>query len=95
MVAHTSKPDTVILNVSLPSDLVAAIDQVVGAAQRDAFVRAAIGDRIRRIAAFREGLARLQDTVIPEWETPESTAAWLREIRDWPDHWADDSRGGG
>jgi hypothetical protein len=88
---HASTSETVTLNVVLPADLVAALDDIVGAEGRNEFVHAAIGDRIRRMRAFRQGLQRLQNAAIPEWDTPESTAAWLREVRDWPDQWDDDA----
>jgi hypothetical protein len=70
--------------------MVAAIDELVGFDHRPAFVRAALEDRLRRLQDVGSFVGHLSATDVPEWATEESTAAWLREIRDWPDRWADE-----
>lgn len=76
--------------VPIPAGLAASIDAIVGADGRVAFVRSALEGRVQRPRRFNEAIERLQGATIPEWDTPESTAAWLREIRQWDDHWDDD-----
>lgn len=36
---------------------------------------------MRRVAAFERVVGSGKDNGIPEWETSESTAEWLRELR--------------
>jgi metal-responsive CopG/Arc/MetJ family transcriptional regulator len=71
------------IHVVLPVDLVREIDARVGPRQRSEFIQDAVAEklnRLRRVEAFENAVAT--PTVgIPAWETRESTAEWLRELR--------------
>lgn len=100
MVSHASSPKAVAepapdtVAVPVPAALVASIDALAGPEGRAAFVRAALDQRVRRMQAVRSFVGHLSDLDVPEWETEESTAAWLRDVRDWPDRWRDDTPDG-
>ncbi len=71
-------------NLSLPTDLVAELDELAGPRNRSAFVEEAIRARIRR-ERFRRAI---EDTAgawdaaeHPEFRTPADTAAWVRARR--------------
>ena len=71
-------------NLSLPSDLVAEVDEVAGRRNRSAFVEQAIRDRLRRehlrIALERAaGAWKAED--YPEFATSEDVVRWVRERR--------------
>jgi len=71
-------------NLSLPVDLVDAVDAVAGRRNRSAFVEQAIRDRLRR-EKLRIGMERafgawkLQDYA--EFTTSEDVVRWVRELR--------------
>lgn len=70
-------------HVVLPTALLREIDARVGPRQRSEFIQEAIENelrRLRRIEAFERAVAT-PTLGIPEWETSESTAAWVRELR--------------
>lgn len=84
-------------HVVLPDTLLQEVDARVGQRRRSEFIQQAIEEKLnvlRRVEAFEHAIAT--PTVgIPEWETPESTAAWVRQIRrdsdrlrshQWPPH---------
>jgi Arc/MetJ-type ribon-helix-helix transcriptional regulator len=79
-----TREGTVRTHVVLPAELVHQIDELVGKRKRSAFIEDAVEERIKR-ERLRKALATtagmLKDDYPPEWETPEKTREWLREIR--------------
>lgn len=72
------------VRVTLPNDIVAAIDQLIGSGTRRQFIADAIElelGRRRMSSALEEMSGSLADVNIPGWETPESAAAWVRAQR--------------
>jgi hypothetical protein len=72
------------IHVVLPDDLVREIDARVGRRQRSEFIQETIEEKLRllrRVEAFENAAGSVADGQIPEWETRESTAEWLRELR--------------
>ena len=67
-----------------PKELIEEVDKLVGPRRRSEFLTEATAEKLKR-----EKLLRLTREVsklppgdgIPEWDTPESTAKWLREGR--------------
>lgn len=71
-------------HVLLPREIIDEIDATVGPRGRSRFILEAVEERLqrqRRLAAFERVVGSVADGEIPEWETPESTAAWLEELR--------------
>ncbi len=71
-------------HVVLPDDLLRDIDARVGQRKRSEFIQDAIEaklNQLRRVEAFERVVGSVADGDIPEWETRESTAEWLRAIR--------------
>lgn len=71
-------------HVILPDEMVDEIDELVGKRKRSQFVKDAVAERLRReqrLKAFDDVVGSLKDSHIPEWDTPESSAAWVREQR--------------
>lgn len=71
-------------HVVLASDLIREIDERVGQRRRSEFIQEAIEEklsRLRRVEAFNRVVGSVADGDIPEWETRESTSAWLHELR--------------
>lgn len=70
-------------HVTIPVELMKEIDALVGRRGRSRFLEEAAAEKlqvIRRVAAFERALAA--PTAGPlEWDTVESTAAWVRELR--------------
>ena len=70
-------------HVTMPVELIEEIDSLVGRRGRSRFLEEAAVDKLKilkRVAAFE----RVMDTpteTIPEWETRESAAEWLHELR--------------
>ena len=79
-----AREGTVRTHVVLPVDLVHQIDQLVGKRKRSAFIEDAVEARLRR-ERLRRALERtagaLKGALPPEWETPEKTREWVRELR--------------
>ncbi|MFN8589960.1 MAG: ribbon-helix-helix domain-containing protein [Thermomicrobiales bacterium] len=72
------------VHVVLPDSILQEVDAQVGPRGRSEFIQDAIEEklnRLRRVEAFARVAGSIADGEIPEWETPESTAAWIREIR--------------
>jgi hypothetical protein len=70
--------------VTLPIELIAEIDALVGKRGRTRFLEEAAAEKLqvmRRVAAFERALA-VPTVGVPEWDTTESTAAWVRELRE-------------
>ena len=71
-------------HVVLPSDLVCESDERVGQRRRSEFSQEAIEEKLNRLCrveAFERVVGSCKDNGIPEWKTPESTAEWLRKLR--------------
>jgi hypothetical protein len=70
-------------HVVLPGALLREIDALVGRRGRSRFIEEAVSDKLQllhRVAAFERAIAK--PTVgVPEWETRESAAEWVRELR--------------
>ena len=78
-------------HVVMSVELVQEIDARVGPRNRGPFLEEAAAEklqRLRRVEAFERAIAT-PTKGIPEWETRESTAKWLRELRQ---EWEDRSR---
>ena len=71
-------------NLSLPEDLVAAVDTVAGRRNRSAFVEGAIRDRLKR-ERLREAMGHAAGAWsaadYPEFGTSERVLQWVRERR--------------
>jgi hypothetical protein len=70
-------------HVVLPDDLLAELDQAVGASRRAEFVADAVREKLLRVRQMRhvqEATGILPDD-IPGWVHPEEVTAWLRESR--------------
>lgn len=75
---------TVRTHVVFPKELVEEVDQLVGPRKRSAFFVEAVEaklahERLGRALAMTKG--SLDKSAHPEWETPEKTSAWVRELR--------------
>jgi hypothetical protein len=73
-------------HVVLPDDVLREIDARVGPRRRSEFIQEAIEDKLnqlRRVEAFEPVVGSVTDGQVPEWETRESTDAWLRRLRFW------------
>ncbi len=71
-------------HVILPDEIVDQIDDLVGKRKRSRFIQEAVEERLRReqrLKAFDAVVGSMKDPVIPEWATPESATAWVREQR--------------
>jgi Arc/MetJ-type ribon-helix-helix transcriptional regulator len=84
-------------HVVMPENLLQEIDARVGQRRRSEFIQEAIEEklqRLRRVEAFERVVGSVADGEIPEWETRESTDAWLDELRrEWdPDRLIDSKR---
>lgn len=84
-------------HVVLPDDLVAKIDAQVGPRGRSAFLADAARmklDRDERLRIFDKTVGFLKDNHIPEWDTRESAAKWVHDLRqEWRDPWTEQSGG--
>ncbi len=79
-----STSSTVRFHVILPRDLLATLDKVVSKGKRSEFVADALREKLTHEVqgeALRATAGILDHSRYPEWETPETTAAWVRELR--------------
>ena len=70
--------------VELSDALVREVDAWVGLEHPDQFVQEAVAEKVgryRRLDAFGRFSGSLADANIPEWETSESTAQWVHDLR--------------
>ena len=71
-------------HVTMPVELIEEIDAVVGLRGRSRFLEEAAAEKLqvmRRVAAFERAMA-VPTVGVPEWATTESSAAWVRELRE-------------
>lgn len=78
------EPRRIPVNLSLPEDLVQALDEVAGARKRSAFAEEALRRAIRR-ERFRMAGERYAGSLkaedYPHWRTSEDVVAWVRMMR--------------
>ncbi len=84
-----AKTETSRVHVVLPTDLLERVDELVGPRGRSQFMAEATDELVRRKRLLKalEDLKDIpKDFGPPEWDTPEGTSAWVREIREeWDD----------
>jgi predicted transcriptional regulator len=78
------EPRRIPVNLSLPEDLVEALDEVAGPRRRSAFAEEALRRAIRReklriVTERYAGSLKAED--YPHWRTPEDVVAWVRMMR--------------
>jgi hypothetical protein len=67
-----------------PKELIEEVDKLVGPRRRSEFLTKAVTKELQREKLLRlthEVMKLPPDGGIPEWDTPESTARWIREGR--------------
>ena len=77
-------PRRIPVNLSLPEDLVRALDEVAGPRKRSAFTEEALRRAIKR-EQFRIATERYAGSLRPEdypyWRTSEDVVEWVRRMR--------------
>ena len=71
-------------HVVSPDEVAKEVDERVGQRRQSEFSSGAVQEgvrRLRRVEAFDRAVGSSRDGGIPEWETAESTEAWLRALR--------------
>lgn len=71
-------------HVLLPEEVLAAIDAEVGPRNRSHFLAEAAEAKLRnlrQLEAFKRVAGSLEHVDIPGWETSESSAEWVRNLR--------------
>ena len=71
-------------HIVLPTELVERVDRLVGARKRSRFFAAAVAKeaaRLELLAAAGEAAGSMADIQIPGWETSESIAQWVYQLR--------------
>jgi metal-responsive CopG/Arc/MetJ family transcriptional regulator len=87
MARHTVDPivkETVRTHVVLPPELVEEVDRRVGPRRRSQFFADAAVEKLARLKlaeAAQKAAGSLANVATPGWETPESTANWVRSSR--------------
>ena len=79
-------------HVVVPEKLIEEVDALVGKRRRSAFFVEAVAERLQRerlLSAIEKLAGSIPDGEIPEWETPESRQAWIREMREERDPWTE------
>lgn len=72
-------------HVVLPSDLLEEVDKEIGDGSRSSFIAEAVErDLYRRetLRIFREFAGSMKGAGPPEWDTPEGTSQWVRNLRE-------------
>jgi predicted transcriptional regulator len=71
-------------SIDLPEDLVQAVDELAGKADRTRFIEEAVRSKIR-VETMKKWLEDTEGVFTaekyPDWATPEKTYAWVRESR--------------
>ncbi len=71
-------------HIVLPDGLMEEIDRLVGQRKRGRFVEEAVREKLKRgalLKALQDTAGILSPEEYPQWETPDSVAAWVRESR--------------
>lgn len=71
-------------HVVLPAELLERVDRLVGSRRRSRFFAAAVAKEVERLElleAAREAAGSLAKVNIPGWETSESIAQWVHDLR--------------
>ncbi len=79
-----AQPKRVPVNLSLPEDLVMALDEVAGPRKRSAFTEEALRRAIKRErfrVAAEKAAGSLDMKHYPHWRTSEDVVRWVREMR--------------
>lgn len=90
-------PEMTRTHVVLPKALVDEVDRLVGPRHRSEFLAAAAEKELRHrrlLEAARAAAGSLTGVDIPDWETSESAAAWVRKLRAADTKRLEGSRGG-
>jgi metal-responsive CopG/Arc/MetJ family transcriptional regulator len=85
MMAATRRVRT---HVLLPQETLDAVDRLVGPRRRSEFLAEAAAEKLlrnERAVAARAVMGSLAGAHIPEWKTAESSAAWVRSLREQSD----------
>lgn len=75
-------------HVVMPEELVEEVDALVGQRRRSRFITEAVEEKLgrrRRVEAFDRVVGSLADADIPGWETRESAAQWVHDLRFQPE----------
>lgn len=71
-------------HVPISRELLEEVDRLVGRRRREQFLDQAVRDKLRqaRLRATAEDVAgSLADVDVPGWESSDSTAAWVHQLR--------------
>ena len=71
-------------HIVLPTELVERVDRLVGARKRSRFFAAAVAKeaaRMELLAAAADAAGSMADIQIPGWETSETIAQWVHQLR--------------
>lgn len=72
-------------HIVMPKEVVDEVDELVGSRHRSEFVTEAVEDKLRRerlkVVAREFGGLLAGHNTIPEWDTAESAAEWVRSLR--------------
>lgn len=71
-------------HIVMPTALLNAVDAEVGPRKRSQFVQEAVAEKLwrkRMLASLDEMAGSLKDADIPEWETSDAAAEWVRALR--------------
>lgn len=71
-------------HIVMPAALLNAVDAEVGPRRRSQFVQEAVEEKLwrkRMLASLDEMAGSLKDADIPEWETSDAAAEWVRSLR--------------
>ena len=83
---HTTHTGTTRTHVSMPTPRLREIDKLVGPRGRSEFVAEAAAEKVRRVNLLTAltnvaGSLKDDDGVPTEWQTPEGTVHWVRDLR--------------
>ena len=79
-------------HIVMSAELIAEIDAQVGPRRRSRFIEDAVTEKLRRqrrVEAFDRVVGSLKDVDIPGWETPETAAQWVHDLRRHPEKLAE------
>ena len=71
-------------HIVLPREVVEDVDRLVGYRRRSQFMADAVREKLRREklrTALEATAGILKDADYPHWDTPETTSAWVRQLR--------------